>query len=160
MKHSDFRHHRHTRKRHTCCKANPSGFIKRTIRALAKKLNVSKRIVIFGFVVLFIFTKIFALLVFLMAYLWVKNPGKFEDLFDRTIEKLRRKFGNMGQNTIYHQAVAGRADPSYTATANEEDGLDFSDLKRKFDDLERRTENMEEHVASEEYKLRKEFEGI
>tara|TARA_B100000315_G_C14289772_1_gene456849 strand:+ start:90 stop:587 length:498 start_codon:yes stop_codon:yes gene_type:complete len=165
MKRRDYHHHHHhyhhdKHELHTKRKAHPGGFIKRTVKGLAKKFNVSKRTIVIGFIVLFIFTKVFALLVFFLAYLWVKNPGKYEDMFDRAIEKSRRAFDNMGLNTAYEPAAAGGAGPSYGESADEEDGFDFSDLKRQFDDLEKRTGDMEEHVSSEEYKLRKEFEGI
>ncbi|MBT4889237.1 MAG: hypothetical protein HON65_06755, partial [Rhodospirillales bacterium] len=119
---------------------------------------------IISFIILFIFTKIFALLAFFAAYHWVKNPGKYEDMFDRTVEKSRSKFDSFGQKPAYQHATAGGANASYNEythdSAHEEDGFDFSDLKRKFDDLEKRTGGMEEHVSSEEYKLKKEFEGI
>ena len=36
----------------------------------------------------------------------------------------------------------------------------FQDLKRKFDDLESRTGEMENHVASEEFELRREFKKM
>jgi len=158
MKHRDYRRHQSMHQRHSRCKKNSAGFIKRTIKGLAKRLSVSKRIIIIGFVALFIFTKIFALLAFFLAYLWIKSPGRYEDLLDRTMEKSRSLFNNLHRNSIYHSATAGGANSSYAEPANE--GFDFSDLKRKFDDLERRAENMEEHVSSEEYKLRKEFEDI
>jgi phage shock protein PspC (stress-responsive transcriptional regulator) len=173
MKRRDYHHHHHHHHTHDYAKrertvlrtAKPDGFIKRTIKGLAKKFNVSNRTIIIGFIVLFIFTKIFALIAFFLAYHWVKNPGKYEDVFDRTVEKSRRAFDHMGQNTRdwntgYQQAAAGGADPSYKETVHEEDDFDFSDLKRQFDDLEKRTGGMEEHVSSEEYKLRKEFDGI
>lgn len=158
--HHHHHHHKHTFGERHKLRTKSGGFIKRTIKGLAKKFDVSKRTIIIGFVILFLFTKIFALLAFFLAYQWVKNPGKFEDMFDRIIEKSRRTFDNMGNNKAYQQAATGRADPSYADYAQPEDGFDFSDLKAQFKDLEKRTGDMEEHVASDDYKLRKEFEAI
>ncbi len=158
--HHHHHHHQHTHERYKLRTAKHDGFIKQTIKGLAKKFGVSKKTIIIGFIILFIFTKIFALLLFFLAYHWVKNPGKYEDMFDRTIEKSRRAFENMGPQTAYQQAGASDAGTRYGEPAYEEDGFDFSDLKRQFNDLEKRAGDMEEHVSSEEYKLRKKFEEI
>ncbi len=156
-------HHEHAHSRPTLRTASQGGFFKRTIKGLAQKFNVKKRTIIIGFIILFLFTKIFALLAFFLAYHWIKNPGKYEDIFDRTVEKSRQTFDNINTDTAYQYAGAGEPDAPHnktTATATEDDGFDFSELKSKFEDLEKRTGGMEEHVSSEEYKLRKEFEEI
>jgi len=154
MKRREYHHHHH--ERHTLRTKKPDGFIRRTIKGLAKKFNVSSRMIIIGFIVLFMFSGFFAMMAFFAAYLWVRNPGKIEDMFDRTVEKSRNAFDTMARSAKFNQtAAAGGGNPSYA-----DDDLDFSDLKRKFDDLEKRTNGMEEHVSSDEYELKKEFDGI
>jgi phage shock protein PspC (stress-responsive transcriptional regulator) len=158
-------HHEHSDARPTLRTNKQGGFFKRTIKGLATKFNVSKRTIIIGFIILFVFTKFFALLAFFLAYHWIKNPGKYEDIFDRTVEKSRYTFDNMRHNSAFQQAGTDAPHTAHHTTGNstpppEDDGFDFADLKRKFDDLEKRAGGMEEHVSSEEYRLRKEFEGI
>ncbi len=154
--HHHHHHHHHTHPRRTLRVRNTEGFVKRTIKGLAKKFNTSKGVIILGFVILFMFSGFFALVAFFLAYHWVKNPGKFEDIFDRTVEKSRHVFGHAASSAPGHEdATAGDSAPEYT-----EDDFGFADLKRQFDDLETRTGGMEEHVSSDEYKLNKAFEGI
>ena len=157
-------HHHHYHKRHKLRTRKSSGFIRRTINGLADKFGVSSKVIIIGFVVLFIFTKIFALLAFFLAYLWVKHPGKYEDMLDGAFEKSRRGFENMtGSPGFDEAATAGEPPNSNSASygsAHRDDEFEFSDLKKKFEDLEKRANNMEEHVSSDEYNLNKEFDDI
>ncbi len=153
-------HHHHYHKGHPRRPRKRDGGIKRTIKGLATKFGVSSKVIIIGFVVLFLFTKIFALLIFFLAYLWIKHPGKYEDMLDGAFEKSRRGFENMTHAPGFDEAAtAGGPQTSY-GTAYRDDEFDFSDLKQKFEDLEKRTNGMEEHVSSDEYKLNKEFDDI
>ncbi len=154
------RHHHHFYQHHTSGPRKSRGFIKRTIKGLARKFGVSKRTVIIGFIVLFLFTKIFTLLAFFLAYYWVRNPGKFENFFDATLEKTRRAFDNMKGRTNFGETVAAYApEASYGASYGKNE-FDFSELKQKFDDLEKRTNGIEEQVSSDEYQLNKEFDNL
>ena len=149
-------HHHYFYRHHTSGLGKSRGFIKRTIKGLARKFGVSKHTIIIGFIVLFLFTKIFALLAFFLAYYWVRNPGKFENFFDATLEKTRRGFDNMKGRADFGEAVAADG-PEASYGENE---FDFSELKRKFDDLEKRTNGIEEQVSSDEYRLNKEFDNL
>lgn len=161
--HHHHHHHQHIHERRTLRTCKPAGFFSRTINGLAKKFNTSRWMIIFGFVLLFIFTHFFAFVVFFVAYLWVKNPGKYEDIFDRTVERSRQAFTGFmdGQGAHAAATAGGAADAARGAEFDPpEDEFDFQDLKRQFEDLEKRAGSMEEHVSSEEYKLRKKFEDI
>jgi phage shock protein PspC (stress-responsive transcriptional regulator) len=154
--HHHHHHHHHNHVRPTLRCGSPDGFIKRTIKGLAKKFSTSKGVIILGFVILFMFSGFFALIAFFLSYHWVKNPGKFEDMFDRTVEKSRSVFEHVSSSSDMNKtAAAGHADTSYA-----DDDFGFTDLKRQFDDLEARTNGMEEHVSSDEYKLNKEFSDL
>lgn len=135
---------------------SPGGVIKRTIRGVAAKLGVSHKMVIGGFVLLFVFTSWFALVAFYLAYLWVKSPGKYENIFDNVVGKSRGAFDNMTSKRRKKSSPV--IDRSSRRQAYKD--RDFSELQRKFDDLEARANNMEAHVSSDEYRLAKEIDDI
>jgi phage shock protein PspC (stress-responsive transcriptional regulator) len=155
--HHHHHHHHHEHPRRTLRCGSREGFVKRTIKGLANKFNTSKGVIILGFVILFMFSGFFALLVFFLSYHWVKNPGKLEDLFDRTVEKSRNVFEHVTstEGGFQKTATAGNGGSAFS-----EDDFGFADLKRQFDDLEARANDMEEHVSSDEYQLNKEFDDI
>ena len=155
---SHYHHHHHhhhangdTDGDHPTFTHRPDGYFKGTIRRLAETFNISFKLVVVGFVVLFLFTGFFAVLVFLVASHWVRYPQKYDDFFDTAFEKSRRSFSHMtGQSQSAEPSMANNQGPS---SAHED--FDFSDLDRKFEDLKRRAGGMEEHVSSEDYKLNK-----
>ncbi len=153
-----YHHHHHHHFDASKVRQNPKseGFIRKTITGLAETFNVSRKVVIIGFIILFMFTHFFAVVVFFVAAHWVRNQAKYDDFFGTAFEKSRRSFSSMRQQQSYTaQAGAGATDASY-----HDDDFDFSDLNRKFDDLKKRTSDMEEHVSSEDYKLHKEFKDL
>ncbi len=135
------------------------GFFMTTIKGLAKKFDVSNKAIIIGFIIFFLINWFFAAVTFFVAYHWVKNPGKVEDVVDGVIEKGRRGFKNFTSRTEAEEATYASEQGGHHAHY-ERDDFDFSDLKSKFDDLEKRTNGMEEHVSSEEHKLNKEFNDL
>ncbi len=151
--HYHHHHHHHFDAAKAGAYIKPPGFIKRTIRGLAAAFNISAKFVVIGFILLFMFTGFFALIVFLVAAHWVRNPAKYDDFFGTAFEKSKRGFDNMRHRAAYAEQAA--ADAAY-----HEDDFDFSDLNRKFEDLKRRTGGMEEHVSSTDYTLNKEFNDL
>lgn len=154
--HYHHHHHHHDDPETPHFKQKSDGFIKGTVRRLADVFNISFKLVVIGFVLLFLFTGFFAVLVFLVASHWVRYPQKYDDFFDTAFEKSRRGFSNMtGKKERVEPSMAAGHGAAY---ADEE--FDFSDLNRKFDDLKRRTSGMEEQVSSEEHKLNKAFKDL
>lgn len=154
--HYHHHHHHHTDSGKPNFNLKPDGFIKGTIRKLADTFNISFKLVVLGFVVLFLFTGFFAIVVFLVASHWVRYPQKYDDFFDSAFEKSRRSFSHMaGNRRPAEPSMAGGESTSYA-----DEDFDFSDLNRKFDDLKRRTGGMEEHVSSDEHKLNKAFKDL
>lgn len=154
--HHHHHHHHHFDASKAKLHRKPEGFIRKTISRIAETFNVSRKVVVIGFVVLFLFTHFFAVIAFLVASHWVRNQAKYDDFFGTAFEKSRRGFDTMRQRRAdTDRATAGGPDASY-----QDDDLDFSDLDRKFDDLKRRASTMEEHVSSEDYKLNKEFKDL
>jgi len=155
-KHYHHHHHHHFDASKVNPQHKPEGFIRHTISGIAETFNVSRKVVIIGFIVLFLFTHFFSVVVFLVASHWVRNQAKYDDFFGTAFEKSRHGFNTMRQRHAFSdQATADGPDASY-----QDDDFDFSDLNRKFDDLKRRTSGMEEHVSSEDYKLNKEFKNL
>jgi phage shock protein PspC (stress-responsive transcriptional regulator) len=129
------------------------GFFSRTVGGLARKFGVPRGVIIVGFIMLFIMSAPLALVTFIGAWYWIKNPGKLEAAVDGAMESARRSFRS--DHTHEDRAQAAGA----PAGAFDED-LDFSELRARFDELETRARRMEEHVSSDEYHLRKQFDDI
>jgi len=83
----------------------------------------------------------------------VNHPERVEDILDRLWRKARHAFRGPDCGPAYAGAVGGDGGGEEVF----DDGLDFADLRRRFDDLERRAESMEEYVSSEEHSLDREF---
>ncbi len=124
------------------------GPIRRTVRGLAQRFGVPRGFVIVAFVMLFIMSAPLAIAAFIGAWYWVKHPGRVESAVDRLMESTRRAFGE--RPSRYAGAGAGGVD----------EDIDFAELRAKFADLEARAGRMEEHVAADEYTLRKQFDDL
>jgi len=133
--------------------ARRSGFFSGTIGGLSRRFGVPRGIIIVGFIMLFIMSAPLALVTFLGSWYWVRHPGKVEAAVDRAMESTRRAFRAGHAHEDYSQPAAA------TAGAADEN-LDFSELRARFEDLEARARRMEEHVASDEYDLRQQFDDI
>ena len=129
------------------------GFISRTVGGLSRKFGVPRGVIIVGFIMLFIMSAPLALVTFVGAWYWVRNPGTLEAAVDRAMESTRRAFRGGDAHEDYAQPAGA------PAGAYDED-LDFSELRARFEDLEVRARRMEEHVSSDEYHLRKQFDDI
>ena len=136
---------------HVHARGGGRGFISRTVTGLARKFGLPRGVIIVGFIMLFIMSAPLALVTFIGAWYWVKNPGKVEAAVDRAMESTRRAFSGTHDDHVQPAAA--------TAGAHEED-LDFAELRARFEDLEARTRHMEEHVSSDEHELRRKFEDI
>ena len=133
--------------------ARGGGFISRTVSGLSRKFGVPRGVIIVGFVMLFIMSAPLALVTFIGAWYWLRNPGKLEATVDRVMESTRRAFRGDDVDEDYAQ-------PANAPAGAYNDDLDFSELRARFEDLEVRASRMEEHVASDEYHLRKQFDDI
>jgi hypothetical protein len=120
---------------------------------LARKLGVPRGVIIVGFIMLFVMSAPLALATFFVAWYWIKNPGKLEAGIDRAMESTRQALS--GSNTPGDPARPAGA----VAGAPDED-LDFSELRAKFEELEARAGRMEEHVSSDDYRLRRRFDDL
>jgi len=138
--------YKHGRRRH--------GPVKQVVRGLSDRFGVKRKYVIAGFVLGFVFVPLLTLLLFLATLYWVNHPEGIEDTLDRLLRKVRRAIRATWTRTTYASDGLGEV------TIDDDDDVDFADLRRRFDDLERRAEGMEEYVSSEEHALNREFQRI
>ena len=130
------------------------GPIKRVTRGLADAFGIPRGVVIAGFVLGFVFAPLPTLLVFFVALYWVDDPERTRrhvdaayDVLGRAADRLRR--GIRGPRQGGSGGGSGR-EPSRPA-------IDPAALVRRFERIERRTRVIEEFVASEEFRLNREF---
>jgi len=141
-------HYKHGRRRHGERRYGP---IKQVVRGLSNRFGVKRKYVIAGFVLGFVFVPLLTLLLFLAGLYWVNHPEGIEDTLARLLRKVRSAIRATRTRTTYASDGVGGV------TIDDDDEVDFADLRRRFDDLERRAEGMEEYVVSEEHALNREF---
>ena len=129
------------------------GPIKRVTRGLADAFGIPRGVVIAGFVLGFVFAPLLTLVVFLVALYWVDDPERTRrhvdaayDALGRAVDRLRR--GARGPRR------GGGGGPSREPPRP---AIDPAALARRFERMERRTRVIEEFVASEEFRLNREF---
>jgi phage shock protein PspC (stress-responsive transcriptional regulator) len=151
------------------------GVIRRVTGGIGEKLGVHRKWVLAAFIVGLFLNLPLTLVVFLAAWYWVDHPGRIERTIDRAAETLRDTFGT-GHGPqpagAGHGDAAGpdmRADArrdaarkagSDTGDVERDADFDFAGLRRRFADLERRAGEVEGHVASDEYRLEREFRDM
>ena len=129
------------------------GPIKRVTRGLADAFGIPRGVVIAGFVLGFVFAPLLTLVVFFVALYWVDDPERTRrhvdaayDALGRAVDRLRR--GARGPRRG-GSGGPGREPPR--------PAIDPAALVRRFEWMERRTRVIEEFVASEEFRLNREF---
>ena len=134
------------------------GPIKRVIRGLADAFDIPRGVVIAGFVLGFVFAPLLTLLVFLAALYWVDHPERTRrrvdaahDSLKRAADRLRRVASGPGRR--------GRSSggPGREPQEPSRPAIDPDALSRRFERIERRARAIEEFVASEEFRLNREF---
>ena len=129
------------------------GPIKRVVRGLANALGIPRGIVIAGFVLGFVFIPLPALLVFLAALYWVDNPERARRHADSVFDSLRRT----GRRLRRSAAGAGPGSAGSDSSEPPRPPVDPDSRARRFERVELRTRAIEEFVASEEFRLNREF---
>ena len=129
------------------------GPIKRVVRGLADALGIPRGIVIAGFVLGFVFIPLPALLVFLAALYWVDNPERARRHVESVFDSLRRAGGRIWRSA----AGPGPGSAGPDSREPPRPHVDPASLARRFERAERRTRAIEEFVASEEFRLNREF---
>ena len=113
--------------------------------------------IIAGFVVGFVFVPLLSLAAFLVALYWVDDPGRarrhvdaFFDVLERAGDRLRRGTGGGRHRDAGDDSVR---EPG----ARPRPAVDPVALARRFERIDRRARAIEAFVASEEFRLNREF---
>lgn len=132
------------------------GPVKRVVRGLADVFGIPRGVVVAGFVLGFVSIPLLTGLVFFAALYWVDHPERARrhvdaarDSLGRAGDRLRR--GMAGSRLRRAGAEPGREPREPTPPA------DPGALARRFERIEHRARAIEEFVASEEYRLNREF---
>ena len=130
------------------------GPIKRVVLGLADAFGVSRGLVIAGFLLGFVFAPLLTLVVFLAALYWVDHPERTHRYAGVAYGHLRRAADRI------RRGVAGGSRGGEAGGESREPPRQFVDpaaLGRRFEALERRARAIEAFVASEEFRLNREF---
>ena len=130
------------------------GPVKRVIRGLADAFGIPRGVVIAGFVLGLVFVPLLTVLAFLAALYWVDDPERARRHLDAAYDALRwgtdrLRGGARGPGRRGSGDDPGREPPRPV--------VDPAALGRRFERIERRARAVEEFVASEEFRLNREF---
>ena len=137
------------------------GPIKRVTRGLADAFGVPRGVIIAGFVLGFVFIPLLTLVAFLAALHWVNDPERARRQVDSFFESLRRagvrfRRGAKRPGAGYGDGD-GDAEPGRQSHEPPRPAVHPPALARRFERLERRARAIEQFVASEEFRLNREF---
>ena len=134
------------------------GPIKRVIRGLADAFGIPRGVVIAGFVLGFVFAPLLTLLVFFVALYWVDDPERarrhLDAMYDSLrwgVDRLRRSARGPGRRG------SSGGEPGREPRETPRPAVDPAALARRFEGIDRRARAIEEFVASEEFRLNREF---
>ena len=133
------------------------GPVKRVVRGLADAFGVPRGVVIAVFVVGFVFIPLLSLLAFLVALYWVNNPERTRRHVDSFFDGLRRGNDRLWRGTARPRRNGVDGAPDRESRKPPPPPIDSTALARRFERIERRARVMEEFVASEEFRLNREF---
>ena len=133
------------------------GPIKRVTRGLADAFGVPRGVVIAGFVLGFVFIPLLSLAAFLAALYWVDHPQRTRRHADAFFDSLRRAGDRLRRGGAGARHRSGDGDSERESREPPRPAVDPFALVRRFERIERRARAIEEFVASEEYRLGREF---
>ena len=133
------------------------GPIKRVTRGLADAFGVPRGVVIAVFVLGFVCIPLLSLAAFLAALYWVDHPERTRRHLDAFFDSLRR-MGNRLRRGDAGQTPRGTDNDSERESREPpRPAVDPFALARRFERIERRARTIEEFIASEEFRLGREF---
>ena len=135
------------------------GPIKRVTRGLADAFGVPRGVIIAGFVLGFVFIPLLTLVAFLAALYWVNDPERARRQVESFFESLRRAGVRFRRGATRPGAGygGGDAEPGRRSHESPRPAVHPPALARRFERLERRARAIEQFVASEEFRLNREF---
>ena len=145
---------RHYRDRRSGRRRGP---IKRVTRGLADAFGVPRGVVIAGFVLGFVFVPLLSLAAFLAAMYWVNNPERTRRHMDTFFDSMRRAGNRLRRAAARPEHRGADSEPGRESSEPPRPAVDSSALARRFERIERRARAIEAFVASEEFRLNREF---
>ena len=133
------------------------GPIRRVTQGLADAFGVPRGVVIAGFVLGFVFIPLLTLLAFLAALYWVNDPARTRRHVDSFFDSLGRAGDRFRRGAARRGARSADRGPASEAGEPARPAVDPTALARRFERIERRARTIEEFVASEEFRLNREF---
>ena len=133
------------------------GPIKRVTRGLSDAFGIPRGMVIAGFVLGFVFVPLLALLAFLAALYWVNDPERTRRQVDSVVGCLGRAGDRLRRGASGAAHRRARGEPIREPGEPPRPPIDSAALARRFARIERRARAIEEFVASEEFRLNREF---
>lgn len=133
------------------------GPIKRVTRGLADAFGLPRGMVIAGFVLGFVFVPLPTLVVFFAAMYWVDHPGQTRRRMDAAYGYLKGAADRLWRSAVGPRHRGAGADPGRESRESPRPAVDPTALARRFERIERRARAIEEFVASEEFRLNREF---
>ncbi len=134
------------------------GPIKRVIRGLADAFGIPRGVVIAGFVLGFISIPLLTVLVFFAALYWVDYPERTRRQMDAAYDSVRRAANRLWRGvTGPRRSGVGGEPEDRESREPPRPAIDPGVLARRFERIERRARAIEEFVASEEFRLNREF---
>ena len=133
------------------------GPVKRVIRGLADAFGIPRGVVIAGFVLGFISAPLLTLLVCLAALYWVDHPERVRRYADTAYDSFKRTTDRLWCSLVAPQPRGVGGGPDREPDEPPRPSADPAALARRFERIERRARTIEEFVASEEFRLNREF---
>ena len=148
------RHWRRPRKSH--------GHIDRVVRGLSDAFGVDRWVVITAFVLGFVFAPLLTAAVFCAAWYWATYPKQARAHLEWLSGHARRVFQRLVDATFERRGPRVATEPDFDTADPVEpaSSTSASDLRQRFEALDRRAEAIEAFIASEEYRLEREFRRI
>ena len=146
------RHHHHGRR-----SGRRRGPIRRVVRGLADAFGIPRGVVIAGFVLGFVSIPFSTLVVFLAAWYWVDHPERTRRHVDACLDALWRGGHRLRRGMGGQRPRSADGEPGRDSGEPLRPAIDPSALARRFERIERRARAIEEFVASEEFRLHREF---
>ena len=145
---------RHYRDRRSYRRRGP---IKRVTRGLADAFGVARGVVIAGFVLGFVFVPLLSLAAFLVALYWVNSPERMRRRMDTFFDSMRRAGDRFRRAAARPEQRGADSEPGGESSEPPRPAVDSSALARRYERIERRARAIEAFVASEEFRLNREF---
>lgn len=160
------KHHHHRGRGHRNQARCDKGAVSRMIHGLSDAFGVGHGVIIAGFVVGWVFVPLLTTLVFLGALYWMSHPDQAGRQVKQLTAWVRRAARHLSEVVI--PGPGPRAtEPDFAQPPDDEQpeppprhSRSVGELRRRFEALDRRAKSIESFVASEEFRLEREFKRI